>query len=285
MTQNRYYSSTAKQATVTDNPLLIGATSLNVSAKTGFPATTPYTLILARDTANEEVVTVTAESGLTLTVTRAEDGTTAVQHAQGTTVEHGISARDLDEPQAHIADGQIHNSRGPLFSGAVDPMLCDSSVLMANNEIHYYKYRAQESKTIDGAGFYATVIGAASSAIELALYADSNGPATKLASGSSTSLASSISATGWWAITFNASVDIVQGHDYWIAIRCVAGSGAATVLAKTVTAGAVATMSAASDYRMRQGSAASLTDNPTTSAWTGTKVVAISLDESSRSVP
>lgn len=109
MTQNRYYSATAQATTVADNPLLAGATTLNVGSTTGFPTSYPYTLVLARDTDNEEVVTVTAGAGTALTVTRGEDGTTAREHAQGVTVEHGVSARDFTEPQEHIGlPGAVH---------------------------------------------------------------------------------------------------------------------------------------------------------------------------------
>lgn len=288
MTQNRYYSSTAKQATITDNPLLVGATSLNVSAKTGFPSSTPYTLIIARDTPSEEVVTVTAESGLTLTVTRGQDGTTAVQHAQGSTVEHGVSARDFDEPQAHIANGQIHNSRAMYWAPfSVDPWTCDTTYLMSGNEIHYYKFRATESMTINYANFYVTTAGAAGSSFEVAVY-DST-LTTVLGQGSTTAVSSSISATGYWTVTLNNAVSLVQGHDYWIAIHCTAGSGAGTLLARgSLTAGAVAgtgSLGTNAGTRAKQGSAASLANSPVTSTWTGTKIVSVNLSPSSQTIP
>jgi len=59
-------------------------------------------LIIDEDTADQEIVEVTNSSGTTLTVTRGVDGSTAVAHDAGSAVNHGVSARDYDEPNAHI---------------------------------------------------------------------------------------------------------------------------------------------------------------------------------------
>lgn len=114
MTVNRYYSSTAVATTLTAG-VSDSATTLPVGVTTGFPGSFPYTLILEKDTANEEVVTVTSAAGLNLTVTRGADGTTAVAHALGATVEHGVSARDYREPQEHIAASSgVHGISGAV---------------------------------------------------------------------------------------------------------------------------------------------------------------------------
>jgi hypothetical protein len=65
---------------------------------------TPWTAIIDKDTASEEVVTVTNVSGTTLTVTRGVDGTSAVSHNAGAAFNHGVSARDFDEANAHVND-------------------------------------------------------------------------------------------------------------------------------------------------------------------------------------
>jgi hypothetical protein len=62
-------------------------------------------LIIDQDTINEEVVSVTNRSGTTLTVSRAQDGTVAVAHSAGAAVNHGVSARDFDEPNAFLNAG------------------------------------------------------------------------------------------------------------------------------------------------------------------------------------
>lgn len=115
----RYYSSTAARTTLA-SPATDVATSIIVTAASGFPASYPYTMILDADTVNEELVTVTNRSGTTLTVTRGQDGTGAVAHSAGCDVRHGVSARDFEEfmafvygtgvvTTAHLADGSVAN--------------------------------------------------------------------------------------------------------------------------------------------------------------------------------
>jgi len=99
----RYYSSTAVETTLTSN-VSNSATTLPVASTSGFPGTTPFTLILDEGTVNEEIVTVTGVASLNLTVTRGEDGTSAVSHSNGGTVKHGVSARDFDEANSHVND-------------------------------------------------------------------------------------------------------------------------------------------------------------------------------------
>ena len=121
----RYYSSTAQRTTLSSSISDV-ATSMVVGAVTGFPASTPYTLIIDQDTASEEVVTVTSRSGTTLTITRASDGTTATAHSAGATVNHGVSARDFEEPNAFLNSGTLPlvTAKGDLLaataSGTVD---------------------------------------------------------------------------------------------------------------------------------------------------------------------
>ena len=107
----RYYSSTAAKTTLTAS-ITSGATSLTVVALSGYPSQFPYTLILDADTINEEVVTVTAAAGTTLTVTRGQDGTTAVAHASGATVQHGVSARDYNEVNQFLYEGGTADANG-----------------------------------------------------------------------------------------------------------------------------------------------------------------------------
>ena len=111
----RYYSNIAALATLTNvGGISTGATEITPSTTTGFPSQYPYTLSLEPDTSNEELVTVTGpKSGTpgTLVITRASDGTTAKSHAAGSVIIHRVSARDLQEPQTHIASvtpGSVH---------------------------------------------------------------------------------------------------------------------------------------------------------------------------------
>jgi len=97
----RYYSSTAARTTLASG-VNDSATSFSVVAVSGWPSSFPYTLIIDQDTVNEEIVQVTARSGTSLTVVRAVDGTTGVAHSAGAAVNHGVSARDFDEPNEHV---------------------------------------------------------------------------------------------------------------------------------------------------------------------------------------
>ena len=105
----RYYSSTAVATTLSASANN-STTSITVTALSGYPAQFPYTAIIDPDTASEEVVTVTAASGTTLTVTRGSDGTSAVSHNAGAVFRHGVSARDFDETNAFANGGGVANS-------------------------------------------------------------------------------------------------------------------------------------------------------------------------------
>lgn len=97
----RYYSSTAARTTLS-SAINNTTTTVGVTAVSGWPTSFPYTLIIDQDTVNEEIVEVTNRSGTTLTVTRGVDGTSAVAHDSGATVNHGVSARDFNEPNLHV---------------------------------------------------------------------------------------------------------------------------------------------------------------------------------------
>ena len=103
----RYYSSTAVRTTLASS-INDSVTSIDVVAVVGWPASYPYTVIIDQDTASEEVVEVTARTGTTLTVVRGVDGTTAVAHNSGAAINHGVSARDFDEPNLHVNTSVKH---------------------------------------------------------------------------------------------------------------------------------------------------------------------------------
>lgn len=96
----RFYSSIAQQTTLTSS-ISAATTVINVAATTGFPGTTPFTLALDYNSANEELVEVTLIAGTSLTVTRAIDGTSATLHNAGALVRHVSSARDFADSRFH----------------------------------------------------------------------------------------------------------------------------------------------------------------------------------------
>lgn len=112
MANNRYYSSTAQQTTLS-NSITSTATSITVGSTTGFPTSFPYCLALDYGSSSEELVDVTSASGLTLNVTRAVDSTAGSVHSAGAIVKHVASGRDFTDLQTHIASSTgIHGLAG-----------------------------------------------------------------------------------------------------------------------------------------------------------------------------
>lgn len=109
----RNYSSIAQPTTLTAS-ISNAATVIQVAATTGFP-TVPFRLALDYGALAEELVDVTAVAGLSLTVTRAVDGTSAQSHSLGAVVRHVASGGDLGDFQAHIAASSgVHGVTGAV---------------------------------------------------------------------------------------------------------------------------------------------------------------------------
>lgn len=102
MANSRFYSSTALETTLTTS-ITPSTTVIQVAATTGFPGSLPYTLALDYGAASMELVEVTGVAALSLTVTRAIDGTSAVSHNAGAAVRHVSSARDFTDSRTHEA--------------------------------------------------------------------------------------------------------------------------------------------------------------------------------------
>lgn len=108
----RYYSSTAVRTTLSTS---IGTsdTSILLASSSGFPTSYPFTLVSEKDTANEEILTVTGKVGSAFTVTRGVDGTSARAHSAGTSVEHAVIALDFTDFRAHeAASNGVHDIGG-----------------------------------------------------------------------------------------------------------------------------------------------------------------------------
>lgn len=128
----RYYANAP--ATTLAASVTIAGTSILVASVAGLPIQYPYTLILDRGTATEEAVSVTAASGTTLTITRAIDGTTAFAHNVGGTVEHGITAQDVREPNSHInANSSVHGVTGSVVGTTDTQALTNKDLTSGTN--------------------------------------------------------------------------------------------------------------------------------------------------------
>ena len=92
----RQYKGASAQTTIT-NALASGDTSITIAATTGWgDGADPYYVVISPGTASEEKCLAT-RSGSTLTLTRAQDDTTAQSHASGATIYPVFSADDADE--------------------------------------------------------------------------------------------------------------------------------------------------------------------------------------------
>jgi hypothetical protein len=145
----RYYSSTAARTTLSANISNVAVT-VGVTAVSGWPESFPYTIIIDQDTINEEVVTVTARAGTTLTVTRGVDGTTAVAHSAGAAVNHGVSARDFDEPNLHVNTDVKHIL--VVTSGTRPGSPSAGQVIFESDTALYYGWNGTAWAPIGGAG-------------------------------------------------------------------------------------------------------------------------------------
>jgi len=96
VTRRQYKGAAA--ATTTTNALGVGDTSVTLTATTGWPSTpaVPFYVVIDPGTSSEEKCSATI-SGSTLTLTRAQDDTTAAVHSSGATIYPVFTADDADE--------------------------------------------------------------------------------------------------------------------------------------------------------------------------------------------
>ena len=88
----------AAVATTTTNSLNTSDTSVSLASTTGWPSSAgvPFYVVIDPGTSAEEKCSATI-SGSTLTLTRAQDDTTASSHSSGATIYPVFTANDADE--------------------------------------------------------------------------------------------------------------------------------------------------------------------------------------------
>lgn len=109
----RNYSSTAAPTSLT-GAVTPGATTLTVGSSVGYPPP-PFAAAVNRERPGQaEAMLVTAVSGLTWTVTRGFDGTTARDHGAGASIVHSAIALDHREAQQRldVIEGTSTHKRG-----------------------------------------------------------------------------------------------------------------------------------------------------------------------------
>lgn len=131
----RYYSSTATAGTLTA-PLTSGDTTMVVSTVIGWPASPPYTVIIGENTTSEELVTVTAGTTTTLTITRGVGGTSGQAHGIGETVRHGVYSQDFEDGSAHYAASTaVHGVAGSVVGTSDTQTLTNKTISGASNTL------------------------------------------------------------------------------------------------------------------------------------------------------
>lgn len=160
MAQNRYYASTAKQASLAASVDSV-VESITLDLVTGFPSNYPYTLVVDPDTNKEELIKVESVSGTVAQVKRGQDGTTAISHSIGATVRHVVSGQDFNEFSAHAGTtatpttSGVHGVTGNVV-GTTDAQTLSAKILsgavIANGGIDF------EGTTTDGFNTTLTVV-------------------------------------------------------------------------------------------------------------------------------
>jgi len=120
----RLYSSISVE-TILSSSINSSQTSMAVAAGTGSALlggvtlaagnVDQFTIAIDPDTANEEIVFITGNSGDTFTIVRGRSGSTAITHASGATVRHVLTSNDLDYFNTALQPSQL-TAKGALIT-------------------------------------------------------------------------------------------------------------------------------------------------------------------------
>lgn len=124
----RLYTSTSVDTTLTAS-LGAGATTCTVADATALlggltiSGGNTMTLAIDPDTASEEIVLLTGVSGSTLTITRAQAGTTDIAHTSGATVRHVLTSlelTDFETVKSNYISKTTVNAKGDILAATAD---------------------------------------------------------------------------------------------------------------------------------------------------------------------
>lgn len=115
MTTRRRYINSAPQRTL-QAQITSGATTCTIAATfTGWPTQFPFHATLDYGTASAEIVLVTNIVAAVATITRGQDGTAAIAHPAGATLDVTVVALDFDEANAHTSSNTgVHGVSGSV---------------------------------------------------------------------------------------------------------------------------------------------------------------------------
>ena len=137
----RYFSSTVAPKAL-NGALSDSASTMTLDSLTGLPpGGYPFTLVIDPDLATEEIVLVTgtaASPANTLNIVRGTDlyngvaggnGTSKQAHLSGAVVKHMVTARDLQEPQTHMAATTgVHGVTGDIVGTTASQVLTGKTI-------------------------------------------------------------------------------------------------------------------------------------------------------------
>ena len=263
----RYYSSTAVRTTQVSS---IGTvdTSFQPASDSGFPPSYPFVLVFEKDSANEEIVQVTAKVGSSFTITRGIDGTTARSHSAGTSVEHAIIADDLTDFRAHEAAASgVHDlAAGASVVGTTTTQTLSNKTLGSNLAAGGFKITglADPSSAQDAATKNWAETGMSSQLSQATTQATNAAASAGAASTSATAAAASQSAASTSASNASTSASNAASS----ASTASTQAGVATTKAGEAAASATAALASQTAAAASQSAASTSASNASSSAST-----------------
>lgn len=138
VSQPMYLVGVLTDDTATDTISVAATPGGSAAEPAGWPTTYPYYAVISRGTAKEEVVQVTAGSGTTLTISRANNlagdayGSTSKAHNNAASIAHMATAADYDQANAHImATSGVHGvAEGKVIADTSTPQTFTDKTLV-----------------------------------------------------------------------------------------------------------------------------------------------------------